>query len=96
MRLIEPVNLIEKEHRVARAAQRLGLLDDGADILDAGEYRRERDELGLSATCNEARECRLAGARWPPQDHRMRPAGLQSAAQRCAGAEQMLLADEFI
>lgn len=26
----------------------------------------------------------------------MRPAGLQRAAQRCPGAEQMLLADKFI
>ena len=43
-----------------------------------------------------ARERRLAGARRPVEDHRVRAAGLDRRAQRRALAEQVLLADEVV
>ena len=45
LRLVEAMHLIEKQHRVARAAQAARLLDHRADILDAGQHGRQRDEF---------------------------------------------------
>jgi len=42
------------------------------------------------------RQRRLADAGRPPQDHRMRLAGLERQAQRLARPEQVLLADDLI
>ena len=96
LRFVEAVHLVEEQHRVARAAQAARLLDHRTDVLDARKHRRQRDELGMGAGRHQARQRRLAGSRRPPQDHRMRPAGLQRAAQRRARTEQMRLPDVFV
>ena len=63
-----------------------------ADVLDAGEHGRERDELGVEGVGHQARQRGLADARRPPQDHRMRRAATRRpgaaacpAPSRCAG-----------
>jgi hypothetical protein len=91
LRLVEAMHLVEKQHRVARAAQAARLLHHGADVLDAREHRRQRDELRVRAVRHQARQRRLAGARRTPQNHRMRPPGLERAAQRRAGSQQVRL-----
>jgi hypothetical protein len=67
-----------------------------ADVLDAGEHRRERDELGVEGLGHQPRQRRLADARRPPQDHRVRLARLEGQAQRLARPEQMLLPDDLV
>ena len=96
LRFVEAVHLIEEQHGVARPAQAACPLDHRPDVLDARQHRGECDELGVGAGCDQPRECRLARPRRTPQDHRMRTAGLERAAQRRAGAEQMRLPDELI
>ena len=50
----------------------------------------------IRAVRDQARERGLAGAGRPPQDHRVRPAGLERPAQRRAGTEQVRLPDELV
>ena len=89
LRLVEAVHLVDEEDgaaaRAARArpAARLHRL---ADVLHAGEHRRERDELGVEGLRHQARERGLARAGRSPQDHRVRLAGLEREAQRLARA----------
>src|ERR1019366_9929120 len=58
--------------------------------------RRQRHEFGVGAVRDETRQRRFAGPRRAPQNHRVWTTGLQSAAQRRAGAEQVFLSDELI
>src|SRR5438128_1452754 len=74
----------------------LRAVDRLADVLHAAEHRRDRDELRVEAVGHEARERRLAGAGWAPQDHRMQAPRFERHAQRLAGAEQVLLADHLV
>ena len=90
------MDFVEKQHGVARAAQRTRPFDHGANVLDAGQNRRQGDEFGIGATRDQARERGLAGARRSPQNHRVRSCGFQRLAQGRAGTQQMRLADEFI
>ena len=71
-------------------------LDRFADVLDAGQHRRQGDEFGVEALGHQARQRGLADARRPPQDHRMRLARLERQAQRLARPEQMRLADHVV
>jgi hypothetical protein len=67
-----------------------------ADVLDAGEHRRERDELGVEGLRHQARQRRLADARRAPQDHRMRRLRFEGQAQRLARPEQIRLPDHLV
>ena len=96
--LVEAVDLVEEEDRrlagglapVRRALEHLAHL--GAAGLD----RRQLLERGARGRGDEPRERRLAGARRPVEDHRVRAALGQRAAQRRALAEQVLLADDLL
>ena len=61
-----------------------------------GEHRRQRDELALELRRHHPRQRRLADARRPPEDHRMRLPRLERQAQRLARPEQVLLADHLV
>ena len=54
------------------------------------------DELRVGGLRDEARQRRLAGARRSPEDQRVQLPGCDGAAQRLAGPEQVLLADELL
>ncbi|OIQ82274.1 hypothetical protein GALL_359500 [mine drainage metagenome] len=95
--LVETVHFVdEHQRRAARGARRLGLLDRVADVLDAAEHRRDRDELGVEAARDQLRQRRLADPGRPPQDHRMQAAHLEGQAQRLARVEQLGLADDLV
>ena len=98
LRLVEAVHFIDEQDGVAaRLLQlELGALQRFADVLDAGEHRGDRDELGIERLRHQPRQRGLAHARRAPQDHRMRLARLEREPQRFARAQQMRLADDFV
>jgi hypothetical protein len=69
-------------------------LDGFADVLHAAEHRADAEELRIEGVGHKPRNGRLAGARRSPEDAGVRLAGLEGDAQRHAGAEQVLLADD--
>ena len=98
LRLGEAVHLVDEQHGLrAGVGQRAPrLVDDLADVLDAGGDRGQLAEAPAGAARDDHREGRLAGARRPPQDDRQRGVALHQAAQRRAGAEQVRLADHLV
>src|SRR4030065_22771 len=68
----------------ARGTKALGRLDRAAHVLDAGKYRRNRDELGVERLRHQPRQRGLADSRRPPQDHRMRLSPLEREPPRLA------------
>jgi hypothetical protein len=97
LRLVEAMHFVEEQHRrrAALAPRRARLFDGLANVLDAGNDRRQRDEMRFAGLCREPRERRLAAAGRAPQDHRVRDAIGQQPVQWPARREQVLLADEF-
>jgi hypothetical protein len=71
------------------------VLHGRADVLHAGHHRREREEFGIGALRDQARERGLAGARGAPQHHRVQLAARNRLAQRLTRSEQMSLTDEL-
>ncbi len=96
LRLVEAMHLVEKQNRVARAAQAARLLDHRADVLDSRLHRRQSDEFRMRSLGHQARQRGFAGARRAPQNHGMRMAGLERAAQRRTRPQQMRLSDELL
>ena len=72
-----------------------GALDHLAHLGAAGVDRGRLLEGGARVHRQQARQRRLAGARRPVQDHRVRAALLDRRAQRRAAPEQVVLADEL-
>ena len=98
LRLVEAMHLVQEQHGRPTVGRPRGpgRLDHHANVLDAREYRRERLEARAAGVRDEARQGGLAGARRPPEDHRVRCAGLEQAAQGTAGAKQVRLADDLV
>ena len=97
LRLVETVDFIDEEDGPpALRPPHLGLGHRLAHFLDAGEDRRQRDELATELGRHHARQRCLAHARRPPEDHRMRLPRLESQAQRLTRPEQVLLADHLV
>ena len=94
LRLVEAVDLVDEENgAAAQAAQRLGVGHHGLDFLDAAQHRAEGDELALGDAGDQVGERGLADAGRSPQNDRGQFVALDLAAQRLAGAEDVLLAD---
>ncbi len=90
--LVEAVHLVHEQDGAHPApAVLLGLVDGGADLLDAGGHRREPLDLGLAVVGNQFCQRGLAGAGRAPQDHGMAVARQDRLAQRFVGPEDMLL-----
>ena len=82
--------------RVPYCARAFGLGHDLLDLLDAGHDGGELDEVGLGDARDDLGERGFAGAGRSPEDHRAGVVVVDLRAQRLAGPEQMLLADELI
>ena len=97
LRLVEAVNLIDKEHHPPPAQlQLLGHCHRFTDLLDPGGDGRQPQHLGIDPPGKEFGQGGLAGAGRPPQDHRVDLARFQRPPQRLAGRQQMLLAGILI
>ena len=98
LRLVEAMHFVDEQDRCAAVllARELGARDRVANVLDAGEHRRDRDEVRVERIRHQPRERRLAHARRSPQDHRMRLARRERDGQRLAGRQQMPLPDDVV
>ena len=98
LRLVEAVHFVHEQDGVTAALlqHELRLRNGFADILHAGQHRGQRHELGVEGRRHQARQCGLAHARRPPQDHRMQLAGFEGQTQRPARPQQMRLADDLV
>ena len=97
LRLVEAMHLIEKQHGGRRVPRTLRACSTTARMsLMPAITAESAMNSRVGAVGDQPRERGLAGARRPPQDHRMQLARLERAAQRLAGAEQMRLPDELI
>ena len=99
--LVEAVDLVEEEDRrlAARLAPVRGAVDDAAHLGAAGLHGAELLEGGVRRARDDPRERRLAGPGRAVEDHRVRPAVGDRAAQRrrlLGRAEQVRLADELV
>ena len=97
LRLVEAMDLVEEEDRRAAAGAPLaGARDHLAHLRAAGLDGRQLLERSVRVRGGQARQRGLAGPGRAVQHHRMRVAGLERGAQRRAGREQVLLADELV
>jgi hypothetical protein len=98
LRLVEAVHLVDEEDGApaARCKRVLGFLHRLADVLDAGEHGRERDELGVESLRHEPGDGGLARARRTPQDHGVRLARFEGEPQRLAGTDEMALPYDLV
>src|SRR5262249_8745277 len=53
-------------------------------------------EVQVGRLREQPRHCSLAGAGRPPEDERAQRTGIEEALERAIGAEQMVLADDFV
>ncbi len=94
---IEAVDLVDEQERgLTRAAPRLRLLVDLAQVRHPGHHRRELHQRLAQAPGEQAGERRFAGAGRPPQDDRAELAAGEHAPERRIRAEQMVLADQLL
>jgi hypothetical protein len=94
----EAVHLVDEQDggRAAGAAPAPGGVDDGADVLDAGGQRGERDERAVGGAGDQVRDGGLAAARRPPEDDGEGAVARDELAQGRPGGEQVALADELV
>src|SRR2546425_7790406 len=74
----------------------LRCLDDLAHLGDALGHRGERLEVAVGVVGDDARQRGLPRPGGPPEDARRHVAAADQLAQRLAGTEQTLLADELV
>ena len=98
LRLREPVDLVEEQDRsLSTLAEPVaGALDRRPDVLDAGVHRRQLLEGPGRAAGDRQRQRGLAGAGRAPEQHRRQAVGLDERAQRPAGSDEVLLADDVV
>ncbi len=98
LRLVEAVHFVDEQDGMAAMLlqHQLRLRNRLADVLDAGQHRGQRHELGIERRGHQPRQCGLAHPRRPPQDHRMQLARFECQPQRPAWSQQVGLADHFV
>ena len=95
--LVEAVNLIDEEDG---AGVHLGGLRGGGhhllDLLDAAHDGGELDESSLGGLGDDLGQCGLAHAGRTPEDHGTGVVALDLHAERFAGADEVLLSEQFL
>ena len=94
LRLVEAMHFVDEQHGGA-FGKRLGFGNRFAHVAHAGEHGGKAAQVRSGGVRQQARQGRLAGARRPPEDHRMDLAERGQLAQRAIRAEQVFLADVF-
>src|SRR5438094_6804575 len=90
LRLIESVNLIDKDDRaVARPARLFRACHDFLNLFDSGQDRAEWNESGLGHLGDDLSEGCFTDTGRAPKDHRRNLVALDGRPQRLARIEQM-------
>ena len=82
--------------RPSRRRRSSARAQDLAHLLDAREHRAHRLEVRARQAADHERQRRLARAGRPPEDQRAQLVLLDRAAQRPAGPEDLLLAEDLV
>src|SRR5207245_1794044 len=94
---VEAVNFIDEDDgAIAGFGFQFGSGHDFLDFLDAGQDRAERDEAGFGEPRNQTSESGFPAAGGAPEKHGAEMVRFDLNAERFAGAEEFLLADEFV
>ena len=96
--LVVAVDLIDEDDRAALVAlaPHLRRLQQLLQLFHAGEDGADRFEVVARAEADDVGEGRLARARRAPQDQRAEVVRLDGPAQRLAGAEHLVLAEDLL
>src|SRR2546425_3595731 len=86
----------EDDGAIAGFGFQFGSGHDFLDFLDAGQDRAERDEAGFGEPRNQTSESGFPAAGRAPEKHGAEMVRFDLNAERFAGAEEFLLADEFV
>ena len=97
MGLVEPVNLIDEQHRTRASliAAHRGFRHGLAQILHPRHHRGQRDKIRARLRRQQTPQRGLAGPGWPPQDQGRQILGVQNPAEKLSRSEHMCLADEL-
>jgi len=95
LRLVEAVDLIDEQAGPLAVVLQpsSGRIQHVPHVLHARSRRRELDEPPLRLVGDDLGQRRLADARWPVQDHRPEPVGLDEPSQQHPLADDLLLPD---
>ena len=97
LRFVEAVNLVDEENGSRVHLGGLGRIGHHLlDLFDAAGDGGELDEGGLGGFGNDLGKSGFAHARRTPEDHRAGVVALDLHAQRLAGADEMLLPEQFV
>src|SRR6202035_4708194 len=97
LRLVEAVDLVEEEDRLALSEATLACAgEDRPNLGAASLHSAELLERGARARRDDPCERRLAAPGRAVQDHRVGPALFDRGTKRRAVAEQVLLPDELV
>ena len=96
--LVESMNLVDEEDhpREPVSMSRLGVGDHLAQVGDATGDGGERRKAGVGESGDHSRDRGFAAARRSPEDAGRGCVGLDRAAERCVGSDEMRLSDDFV
>src|SRR5215213_9098614 len=90
------MDLVDKEHcALPVALLSLRLLDSFAQVFDAGEDSRERNETQAAVLCEQACQSCFARAGCAPENQRGEAAAREQSSQDATFADEMCLADKL-
>jgi hypothetical protein len=95
---VETVKLVHEKDRAHAGMFELGssLIQNFSNFLDAGGNGVDLSEAAVSVLGNDVRQGRFACAGRSVKDQRAESIGLKHAPEELPGADEMLLADEFL
>ena len=96
--LVETMDLVDEEEGPPRfgGEERVGLVEDFAEVLDATGYSADLSEDAAALFGEQAGECGFAGSGWTVEDDRAKAVCFEQPAEQFPGCEEMLLSDEFV
>ena len=96
LRTVEAVDFVHEQQRLLAGLRHPVSLGKGLfQVGHARKHRADRGEAHSHLVCEQSRNARLAGARWPPQDHARQFSCVHHPPDRAVGSGQMFLPDHL-
>ncbi len=97
LRFVKAMDFIHKQDGAASGRLVLtGTRHRFANVFDPAKHGRDCDEVGIKAVGEQSRQCGFTHARRPPEQHGMRPPGIQRGGQWLARPKQMALPNHLL